>query len=83
MEVDTGRSVTFQNSYEFFKLRGEVNTLKPPIMIFLKSYTGNTIHCLIEKEMDVKVGEQVGALLIRVTYRHPHFWDETRCPSLG
>ena len=37
-----------------------------PPTVLLKSYTGDIIQCLGEKEMDVKVGDQVGTLLIRV-----------------
>ena len=34
--------------------------------VLLKSYTGDIIQCLGEKEMDVKVRDQVGTLSIRV-----------------
>ena len=65
MKVDTGSSVTLLNSTDFSKLGGQLNTLKPPTVI-LKSYTGNVIQCFGEKEMNVKVGDQVGTQLIRV-----------------
>ena len=65
MEVDTGSSVTLLSSADFTKTGGQVTTLKPPTVL-LKSYTGDIIQCLGEKEMDVKVGDQVGTLLIRV-----------------
>ena len=65
MEVDTGSSVTLLSSADFTKTGGQVTTLKPPTVL-LKSYTGDIIQCLGEKEMDVKVGDQVGTLLIHV-----------------
>ena len=65
MEVDTGSSVTLLSSADFIKIGGQVTTLKTPTVL-LKSYTGDIIQCLGEKEMDVKVGDQVGTLLIRV-----------------
>ena len=65
MEIDTGNSVTLLNSSDFFKMGNQIDTLKPPTVI-LKGYTGNTIKCLGGKEMDVKVGNQVRRLLIRV-----------------
>ena len=65
MEVDTGRSVTLLNSTYFSKLGGQLNTLKP-LTVILKSYAGNIIQCFGEKEMNVKVGDQVGTQLIRV-----------------
>ena len=65
MEVDTGSSVTLLSSAGFTKTGWQVTTLKPPTVL-LKSYTGDIIQCLGEKEMDVKVGDQVGTLLIRV-----------------
>ena len=65
MEVDTGSYVLLLNSTDFSKLGGQLNTLKPPTVI-LKSYTGNIIQCFGEKEMNVKVGDQVGTQLIRV-----------------
>ena len=65
MEVDTGSSVTLLSSTDFTKIRGQVTTLSPPTVL-LKSYTGEIIQCLGEREMDVKVGDQVGTLLICV-----------------
>ena len=65
MEVDTDSSVTLLSSADFIKTGGQVTTLKPPTVL-LKSYTGDIIQCLGEKEMDVKVGDQVGTLLIRL-----------------
>ena len=65
MEVDTGSSVTLLSSADFTKTGGQVTALKTPTVL-LKSYTGDIIQCLGEKEMDVKVGDQVGTLLIRV-----------------
>ena len=34
--------------------------------MIVKGYAGNIIKCLAEKEINVKVGNQVGKLLIRV-----------------
>ena len=65
MEVDTGSSVALLSSADFTKIRGQVTTLRPPTVL-LKSYTGDIIQQLGEKEMDVKVGDQVGTMLIRV-----------------
>lgn len=65
MEVDTGSFVTLLSSTDFSKIGGQLSTLDPPTVI-LKSYTGNIIKCLREKDMNVKVGDQVGTLLIRV-----------------
>ena len=65
MEVDTVSSVTLLSSADFTKTGGHETTLNPPTVL-LKSYTGDIIQCLGEKEMDVKVGDQVGTLLIRV-----------------
>ena len=59
MEVDTGSSVTLLSFADFTKTGGQVTTLKLPTVL-LKSYTGDSIQCLGEKEMDVKVGDQVG-----------------------
>ena len=65
MEIDTGSSLTLLNSSDLFKMGNQIDTLKPPTVI-LEGYTGNTIKCLGEIEMNVKVGNQVGKLLIRV-----------------
>ena len=65
MEVDTGSSVTLSSSTDFTKTGGQVTTLRPHTVL-LKSYTGDIIQCLGEREMDVKVGDQVGTLLFRV-----------------
>ncbi|CAH3129847.1 unnamed protein product, partial [Porites lobata] len=65
MEVDTGSSETLLSSADFSKIGGQVTTLRPPTVL-LKSCTEDIIQCLGEKEMDVKVGDQVGTLLIRV-----------------
>ena len=67
IEVDTGSSVTLLSSADFTKIGGQVTTLRPPTVL-LKSYTEDIIQCLGEKEMDVKVRDQVGNLpvLIRV-----------------
>ena len=43
----------------------EIDTLKPRTVI-LKSCAGKTIKCLGGKEINVKVGNQVRKLLIRV-----------------
>ena len=60
-DVDTGNSVTLLDSTDFTKIGGQVTTLRPPTVL-LKSYTGDIIQCLDKKEMDVKVGNQVGTL---------------------
>ena len=65
MEIDTGSSVTLLNSKDFSRIGGVTDTLKPATVV-LKSYTGNVIKCLGEKEMNVQVGEQVSDLKIRV-----------------
>ena len=65
MEVDTGSSLTLLSSTDFTKVGGQVTTLRPPTVL-LKNSTGDIIQCLGEKEMDVKVGDQVGILFIRV-----------------
>ena len=65
MEIDTGSSLTLLNSSDLFKMGNQIDTLKPPTVI-LEGYTGNTIKCLGEKEMNVKVRNQVGKLLIGV-----------------
>ena len=49
MEIDTGSSVTLQNSSDFFKIGNQFDTLNPPALI-LKGYTGNAIKCLGEKK---------------------------------
>ena len=67
MEVDTGSSVTLLSSADFSKLGGQIDTLKPSTVI-LKSYTGNVIECLGEKDMKVQIGNQVNTLLIRVVH---------------
>ena len=65
MEIDKGISLTLLNSSDFFKMGNQIDTLKPPTVI-LEGYTGNTSKCLGEKEMNVKVRNQVGKLLIGV-----------------
>ena len=65
MEVDTGSSGTLLDSVDYTKLGGEVTTLRPPTVLF-RSCTGDIIQCLGEEEMDVKLRDQVGTLLIRV-----------------
>ena len=65
MEVDTGSSGTLLGSTDYIKLGGELTTLRPPTVLF-KSCTGDIIQCLGEEEMDVKLRDQVGTLLIRV-----------------
>ena len=59
--------MTLLSSADFTKIGGQVTTLRPPTVL-LKSYTEDIIQCLGEKEMDVKVRDQVGNLpvLIRV-----------------
>ena len=65
MEVDTGSSGTLLGSTDYTRLGGELTTLRPPTVLF-KSCTGDIIQCLGEEEMDVKLRDQVGTLLIRV-----------------
>ena len=65
VEVDTGSSVTLLSFADFTKIGGQVTTLRPSTVL-LKSYTEDIIQCLGEKEMDVKIGDQMGTLLIRV-----------------
>ena len=65
MEVDTGSSGTLLGSTDYTKLGGELTTLRPPPVHF-KSCTGDIIQCLGEEEMDLKLRDQVGTLLIRV-----------------
>ena len=50
---------------DFSKLGGHIETLKSPTVI-LKSYTGNIAECLGEKEMELKIGDQLDTLLVRV-----------------
>jgi hypothetical protein len=73
MEVDTGSSVTLLNSRDFNRLGGEVKTLKPSTLL-LKSYSGDLIKCLGDKEMCIQVGNQEEKLVVRVV--------ETSGPSL-
>ena len=56
MEIDTGSAVTLLSATDFSKLGGHTETLMSPTMI-LKSYTGNNIECLGEKEMELKIGD--------------------------
>ena len=56
MEIDTGSAVTLLSATDFSKLGGHIETLKSPTVI-LKSYTGNIIECLGEKEMELKIGD--------------------------
>ncbi|KXJ08290.1 Retrovirus-related Pol polyprotein from transposon 17.6 [Exaiptasia diaphana] len=65
MEIDTGSAVTLLNTSDFKKVGGSISTLKPSTVV-LKGYTGNTIKCLGEKEMSLRVGDQVHDLTIRV-----------------
>ena len=65
MEIDTGTAVTLLSATDFSKLGCHIETLKSPTMI-LKSYTGNIIECLGEKEMEFKIGDQLDSLLVRV-----------------
>ena len=63
MEVDTGGpGGTLLGSTDYTKLGGEVTTLRPPTVLF----KGCIIQFLGEEEMDVKLRDQVGTLLIRV-----------------
>ena len=65
MEIDTGNAVTLLSATDFSKLGGHIETLKSPTVI-LKSYTGNIIECLGEKEVELKIGDQPDTLLVRV-----------------
>ena len=65
MEIDMGSAVTLLSATDFSKLGGHIETLKSPTVI-LKSYTGNIIECLGEKEMELKIGDQLDKLLVRV-----------------
>ena len=65
MEIDTGSAVTLLSATDFSKLGGHIETLKSRTVI-LKSYTGNIIECLGEKEMELKIGDQLDKLLVRV-----------------
>ena len=66
MEVDTGGpGGTLLGSTDYTKLGGEVTTLRPPTVLF-KGCTEDIIQFLGEEEMDVKLRDQVGTLLIRV-----------------
>ena len=65
MDIDTGCAVTLLSDTDISKLGGHIETLKSPIVI-LESYTGNIIECLGEKEMDLKIGDQLDTLLVRV-----------------
>ena len=56
MEVDKGSSVTLSSSTDFTKLGEQLTALRTPTVL-LKSYTGDLIQCLGEREMDVKVGD--------------------------
>ena len=53
MEIDTGSAVTLLSVTDFSKLGGHNETLKS-LTVILKSYTGNIIECLGEKEMEFK-----------------------------
>ena len=63
MEINTGSSVTLFNARDFSKIGDTTDTLKPATVVS-KSYTGNVIKCLGEKEMSVQVGDQVSDLKI-------------------
>ncbi len=65
MEIDTGSSVTLLNSKDFKKIGGCIESLQPATVV-LKNYTGNAIKCLGEGEMEVKLGNQVNNIKIRV-----------------
>ncbi|XP_015748130.1 PREDICTED: uncharacterized protein LOC107327924 [Acropora digitifera] len=65
MEIDTGSAVTLLSATDFSKLGGHIETLKSRT-VTLKSYTGNIIECLGEKEMELKIGDQLDKLLVRV-----------------
>ncbi|XP_015765071.1 PREDICTED: uncharacterized protein K02A2.6-like [Acropora digitifera] len=65
MEIDTASAVTLLSASDFSKLGDHIETLKSPTVI-LKSYTGNIIECLGEKEMELKIGDQLDTLLVRV-----------------
>ncbi|XP_015780595.1 PREDICTED: uncharacterized protein K02A2.6-like [Acropora digitifera] len=65
MEIDTGSAVTLLSATDFSKLGDHIETLKSPTVI-LKSYTGNIIECLGEKEMKLEIGDQLDTLLVRV-----------------
>ena len=65
MEIDTGSAVTLLNKQDFLKLYDDLSMLQRPTLR-LKSYTGNSIMCCGEKEMNVKVGEQEATLIVRV-----------------
>ena len=65
LEIDTGSAVTLLSATDFSKLGCHIETLKSPTGI-LKSYTGNIIECLGEKEMEFKIGDQLDSLLVRV-----------------
>ena len=65
MEIDTGSSVTLLNSKDFQKVGGRTEFLQPATVL-LKSYTANAIKCFGESKMEVKVGDQVSNLNIRV-----------------
>ena len=63
MEIDTGSDVTLLSATDLSKLGGHIETLKNPTVI-LKSYTGNIIECLGEKEMEFKIGDQLRRLTV-------------------
>ena len=65
MEIDTGSSVTLLSSNDFKSIGGCTDSLQPATVV-LKSYTGNVIKCFGESEMQVKVGDQVNNVRIRV-----------------
>lgn len=65
MDIDTGSSVTLLSSNDFKKIGGCTESLQPATVV-LKSYTGNVIKCLGEGDMQVKVGNQVDNIKIRV-----------------
>ena len=62
MKIDTG---TLLNARDFLKIGDTTDTLKPATVV-LKSYTGNVIKCLGEKEMSIQVADQVSDLAIWV-----------------
>ena len=49
-----------------YKLAVTIEDQEVPMEVDTGSYTGDIIQCLGEKEMDVKVGDQVGTLFIRL-----------------
>ena len=61
----TNLPLQFKTGESSSKVGGELTTLRPPTVLF-KSCTGDIIQCWGEEEMDVKLRDQVGTLLLRV-----------------